>query len=152
MPFDDGSYDAVVSRSVFHHIPTPEIVLKHITRILRPGGVAFVSLHLYHSYNGHLDPRVLSNHDDARLWWAHLRQDVERPQGNAYLNKLNLMEWETIFRENWPDCIVETDNSKEGPKLHNAQNLVSSGAITGFEAEVLMKHTMRVTWRKRGRS
>lgn len=38
LPFGDGSFDAVVSASVFHYIRQPEVALAEMGRVLRPGG------------------------------------------------------------------------------------------------------------------
>ena len=42
MNFDDGCFEAVISNSIIHHIPNPELVLKEMVRILAPGGTLFV--------------------------------------------------------------------------------------------------------------
>jgi SAM-dependent methyltransferase len=43
LPFDDGVFDAVVSNYVVHHLARPEVVLREISRVLKPGGrFAFV--------------------------------------------------------------------------------------------------------------
>ena len=38
LPFDDGSFDAVVTRLAIHHFERPEVVLGEVARVLRPGG------------------------------------------------------------------------------------------------------------------
>ncbi len=38
LPFDDGSFDAVVSASVFHYVRRPVAALSEMRRVLRPGG------------------------------------------------------------------------------------------------------------------
>ena len=42
LPFADGTFDAVVSNSLLHHVPEPGAVLVEMRRVLRPGGVLFV--------------------------------------------------------------------------------------------------------------
>jgi ubiquinone/menaquinone biosynthesis C-methylase UbiE len=42
LPFGDGSFAAVMSNSIVHHIPRPEAVLAEMVRVLRPGGLLFV--------------------------------------------------------------------------------------------------------------
>jgi len=42
LPHADGSFSAVVSNSIVHHIPEPSAVLREMLRVLRPGGVLFV--------------------------------------------------------------------------------------------------------------
>ena len=38
LPFEGGSFDAVVSASVFHYVRQPEVALAEMRRVLRPGG------------------------------------------------------------------------------------------------------------------
>jgi ubiquinone/menaquinone biosynthesis C-methylase UbiE len=42
LPYADGSFGAVVSNSIVHHIPQPGLVLAEMVRVVRPGGVVFV--------------------------------------------------------------------------------------------------------------
>jgi ubiquinone/menaquinone biosynthesis C-methylase UbiE len=41
-PWGDGSFDAVMSNSIVHHIPEPQQVLAEVWRLVRPGGALFV--------------------------------------------------------------------------------------------------------------
>lgn len=38
LPFQDGAFDAAVSRYVFHHLENPLAVLREMARVTRPGG------------------------------------------------------------------------------------------------------------------
>jgi ubiquinone/menaquinone biosynthesis C-methylase UbiE len=42
MPFAAGTFDAVMSNSIVHHIPEPMAVLREIARVVKPGGILFV--------------------------------------------------------------------------------------------------------------
>lgn len=42
LPFEDASFDAVVSNSLIHHLPNPIEVIRHMSRVLKPGGRLFV--------------------------------------------------------------------------------------------------------------
>lgn len=42
LPDPDGTYDAVISNSIVHHIPEPRDVLSEMWRVLKPGGTLFV--------------------------------------------------------------------------------------------------------------
>ncbi|MBM4068377.1 MAG: class I SAM-dependent methyltransferase [Planctomycetes bacterium] len=42
MPFADGSFQAVMSNSIVHHIPSPGGALAEMVRVTAPGGVIFV--------------------------------------------------------------------------------------------------------------
>ena len=39
LPFDDATFDLVVCRHVLQSIPTPELILAQLVRVLKPGGV-----------------------------------------------------------------------------------------------------------------
>ena len=42
LPEPNGTYDAVMSNSIIHHIPEPRRVLHELWRVLKPGGIFFV--------------------------------------------------------------------------------------------------------------
>jgi len=42
LPFADGSFGAVISNSIVHHIPQPAAVLAEMVRVAAPGAVLFV--------------------------------------------------------------------------------------------------------------
>lgn len=42
MPFPSGSFAAVISNSIVHHIPEPGRVLAEMVRVVQPGGTLFV--------------------------------------------------------------------------------------------------------------
>jgi ubiquinone/menaquinone biosynthesis C-methylase UbiE len=41
LPFDSGEFDVVMSNSIFHHIPDPEIVIAEADRVTAPRGLHF---------------------------------------------------------------------------------------------------------------
>jgi SAM-dependent methyltransferase len=44
MPFPDGSFDRVIAAEVLEHIPADQAAMNEIARVLRPGGVAAVTV------------------------------------------------------------------------------------------------------------
>lgn len=62
IPLRDSSFDVVVCRSLLHHLPEPEIGVREMHRVLRPGGEA-VLVETNKSLLSFL-PRMLSNQGD----------------------------------------------------------------------------------------
>jgi ubiquinone/menaquinone biosynthesis C-methylase UbiE len=69
LPFEDASFDTVVSWSVFEHVSRPVEVLREVHRVLRPGGHLFLQIWpLYHSEHG------------SHLWyWLPAFEHLRRP-------------------------------------------------------------------------
>jgi SAM-dependent methyltransferase len=107
LPFGDKSFDLVYSRAVFQHLPAPSDAIKEISRVLKPGGIAYISLQPYTSRTACLDPRVLYGGagDDFALW-PHLRPELkDKVKPNACLNRLGLPEWRRIFTADTRDPV-----------------------------------------------
>ncbi|NQU61797.1 MAG: methyltransferase domain-containing protein [Rhodospirillales bacterium] len=45
LPFDDATFDLCICAGVAHHTPDPERALREIHRVLKPGGVAYITLY-----------------------------------------------------------------------------------------------------------
>ena len=43
LPWNDKSFDVVTCSASFHHYPGPELVLKEMKRVLRPGGILMIA-------------------------------------------------------------------------------------------------------------
>jgi SAM-dependent methyltransferase len=70
-PLADASVDIVLSSQVLEHVPFPQAYLKEANRMLKPGGLLFLSTHSYWMY--HPDP--------TDFWrWTHegLRKEIEQ--------------------------------------------------------------------------
>jgi SAM-dependent methyltransferase len=48
LPFDDESFDLVLSDNVIDHAERPEMILGEIIRVLRPGGTLYFTVHIHH--------------------------------------------------------------------------------------------------------
>jgi ubiquinone/menaquinone biosynthesis C-methylase UbiE len=80
LPFDEGSFDAVVSRLVFHHLPgeVKRRALGEMARVLRPGGRLLIADLASVSAQGahHVVAHPLGSAHDAGVDLARLVQDA----------------------------------------------------------------------------
>jgi ubiquinone/menaquinone biosynthesis C-methylase UbiE len=72
LEFDDNSFDGAYSFSVFQYITDPALAAEQIYRVLKPGGVAYIQLHLYTSMGGSDHPLLRANPEKYPPW-GHLR-------------------------------------------------------------------------------
>lgn len=147
MAFESASFDCVVSFSVFEHLPDPAAVLDEISRVLKPGGVACIYVHLYSSETGAHDVRVLSGKRDEIPYWAHLRPKYEhlvRP--NSYLNEVRLGSWRELFDKHWPgnqsELFRESDLDEQLAEVRQA------GDLFDYSDEELLTSVFAVLWKK----
>lgn len=152
MTFEKESFDFVYSFSVFEHLPDPAGVLDETLRVLRPGGVAYISLHLYASEGGAHDIRIFSGNRASVPYWAHLRPEhEEKVQPNAYLNKLRVSEWEALFQQKMPGVHFEYEGFDPVSKkelLEQLAQLRKAGELKDFSDEELMQVNIIAVWKK----
>jgi SAM-dependent methyltransferase len=93
-----GQFDLIMSWSVFEHLPDPRTALENVIGLLKPGGIFYLSLHLYTSNNGHHDIRAFTGLEEKLPLWGHLRQST-RTQifPSSYLNQWRLFQWRELF-------------------------------------------------------
>jgi len=90
LPFEDGSFDCVISNAVLQELPLPmERFAREIARVLRPGGSIDLEWHNFHSLSGNYrDPA-----DSRREPWGHLLGGYYHPS----LNRLSPAEMRHAF-------------------------------------------------------
>jgi SAM-dependent methyltransferase len=99
--FPDASFDRIISINVLEHVQRPIEALEALHRVLRPGGLAWISANLYRG------PLASHRYRDIRFPWPHLlfEDDVIREfdrrhglpeQGAVWVNKLT---WEQYRHE-----------------------------------------------------
>jgi SAM-dependent methyltransferase len=149
MTFADNSFDLVHSRSVFHHLRDPEAAVDHVRRVLRPGGVAWLSFHLFTSEGGSLDPRLLAQRQTKIGLWPHLRASIQsQVSSNAFTNNLRLAEWKRLFDNKMAGArYILNENTCPNIKA-NAKRLICNGELAVYTLEELLTDEVIVIWRK----
>ena len=153
LPCADGEFDVVFSHSVFEHLDRPDAVMKEIRRVLRPGGYARISLHLYAAEGGCHDLRIFSgNRDDIPLW-AHLRPPVAHlVQEGCYMNKLRTAEFITQYRAAWGDDVtfeIEPHHAEYDAELRAAlPALRAAGELSEYTDEELLSVNLVARWKR----
>jgi SAM-dependent methyltransferase len=135
------------SNSVFEHLEHPEMVMRDTARVLRPGGVAYVSVYTWTSEAGCHDPRIFAGRREGLPLWSHLREryaHLVRP--NAYLNRLRIDEWRACFEREWPGVEIQVHLNEElRPEL---DRLRGSGELGAYRDEELLVTDLVAIWRK----
>ncbi len=149
LKFPDASFDVVYTSAVFEHIPDPGKALEEIKRVLKPGGVCFIDLHLYTSDSGCHDTRIFSHRREMLPKWSHLRpayQDLV--QTNAYLNRLRLPQWREVFARHLPGSAIECWPDETPGLANEIAQIKSGGELTEYADEELITLTFVCVWKK----
>lgn len=100
-----NEFDVVMTWSVFEHLPDPKQALQNVILSLKPGGVFYISLHLYTAHDGHHDIRAFTGDADSLPLWGHLRPSQNHKiQPSAFLNEWRIKQWQDLFAEVAPDA------------------------------------------------
>ena len=149
MSFAMGSFDIVYCRSVLHHLPDPGRAVDEIVRVVRPGGLAYISIHPYTSETGCLDPRIYTGRRSEIEGWPHLRPHLRDKlrEPNAHLNRLRLSEWRALFGSKMPGARILTATSGDA-SLQAAIALQRQGELLAYSLEELLTGDFTVLWQK----
>ena len=93
LPFDDGSFDAILCIHVLEHVDDDRAAVAELRRVLAPGGWAVVMVPIdLGRAETHEDPSITSPEDRMREYWQH---DHVRLYGRDLAERLGLEadEW-----------------------------------------------------------
>ncbi|WP_434381383.1 class I SAM-dependent methyltransferase [Melittangium boletus] len=147
MTFPDASFDLVCSWSAFEHIERPAEALAEVARVLKPGGMAYLAVHLYTSHSGNHDPRSLTRSGAEPPYWPHLREgyrDAER--SSCYVNEVRLEEWKRLFHRAMPGARFLHERQDALREAANA--LRDSGELAAYTEDELLTVGLVGLWRK----
>ena len=149
MTFPDASFDFAYSFAVFQHLERPEVVLGEIARVLKPGGCLYLDFILFTSRTGSHDVRLLSDGGDRLPLWAHLRPQLQSlVQPNAYVNRIRLGEWRTMFERRLPGSQVVLRQPEVVRLEPEVRALWAFGELEDYELDELLTTKVVVLWRK----
>lgn len=100
LSFPDGEFDYVFSNAVFEHIEDVDVAVREIARVLSPGGLAWIGVHLFPSMSGGhcLDWAYPEEMPSASVPpWDHLRDN--RFPSHVYLNRLREADYLAVFEQ-----------------------------------------------------
>lgn len=104
IPVEDNNYDFVMCTEVFEHLPCPELALKELTRILKPGGKLLITAPFRCLY--HQDPYFFYS-GFSKYWYEHFCKDCKleiqslTPNGNYYTDLAQEIARTASFGKPW---------------------------------------------------
>jgi SAM-dependent methyltransferase len=145
----DAEFDLIVSWSVFEHIPDPRNAVVNVVRALRPGGVFYLSIHLYTSNTGHHDIRASTGMRHRLPAWGHLRETTRHQlRPCAYLNEWRLSQWRNLFVELTPDFAEFLDPPHDLDRLRQQMTAEISKELEDYGDEELYTLLANYSWKK----
>jgi SAM-dependent methyltransferase len=81
LPFETASFDCVTSFGVLEHVPQDRASLREIRRILKPGGLFYVTFLPYRLSWTQAVVRLRGNHYHDRLYWRRSLLELARDAG-----------------------------------------------------------------------
>lgn len=94
-----ASADIVHSNATWEHVADIDAANREVARVLRPGGLAYIEIHLFPSLSGGHDlPWIVPGRTDlgGLLPWGHLRNKEWRAP--VFLNRLRERDFQRSFR------------------------------------------------------
>ena len=100
LQFEDNSFDIIHSNATWEHLAHVEAANREVARVLRPGGLAYVEIHLFPSLSGGHDlPWIVPGKTGLGgiRSWSHLRDPSWRAP--VYLNRLRERDYHRLFEQ-----------------------------------------------------
>jgi SAM-dependent methyltransferase len=149
--FRDSSFDFVYCRSVLHQLSSPSLAIAEIARVLRPGGISYVSVHPWTSETGCLDPRLYGPKAPEVMGWPHLDpvRNAQLISPNVELNHLRIGDWEGIFLEKMPGAQFILTPASDPGCLERARDFQRRyGEQLDYKLEELTSGAFACLWKK----
>ena len=109
LPFEDNTFDLVVSTSCFEHDPCFWITFKEMCRITKIGGYIYINAPSNGYYHGHPGDnwRFYADAGQALAYWASMQNVPVSVEETFFINPLNNEPWIDFI------CVWKRTNVKE---------------------------------------
>jgi len=145
LPFPDSSFDAAISNAVFEHLMDVPRALQELHRVLVPGGILRIGIHLFTSLSGPHNARLQQN--PVVDWpadlapWYHLRGLP--PAIPTHLNRWREADYLRAFEARFQ--VLRVSRKSEGAHLLTPE---LETELSGFDREELLTRGLLLFARK----
>ena len=147
LPFDSCTFDVIYSNATWEHLADVSIANEEVARVLRPGGIAYIEIHLFPSLSGGHDlPWIVPGKTEVGevTPWSHLRDHAWKEP--VYLNRLREKDYRCLFEKTRGLEIVGWETEFiEGEELITDELLRE---LSDYTREDLTKRSIIITLRK----
>jgi SAM-dependent methyltransferase len=161
LDFADASFDWLLSRSAMEHIRPVKLALAEMARVVRPGGLIYLSIDPFFWVRGcHKRGVVDIPFAHARLTLAEYRRFVCEREGDSLaekrcqrletLNRFTLPQWrEMIEAQPWDILDWNEEHSRIGEEVLEQSPDILDTLLPGVDKRDLVHERIRVWLRKR---
>ncbi len=144
----DGTFDLIHSNATWEHVPDVAAANRQIARLLKPGGLAFIEIHLFPSLSGGHDlPWIVPGETTLGnvTPWQHLRD----PEWKApvFLNRLRERDYHILFASTEGLEVVEWQT--EFTEGHELLTDALRAELRDYTGEELTKRSVIVIARRK---
>ncbi len=147
LEFANGTFDIVHSNATWEHVIDVDTANRELARVLRPGGIGFIEIHLFPSLSGGHDlPWIVPGRIDldGNLAWGHLRD--KSWTAPVVLNRLREADYRRSFESTAGlEILAWTTEFTEGAELIDEQVLAE---LRDYTQEELTKRSIIVIVRR----
>lgn len=146
LPFEDNSFDLVASHEVFEHIADVPAAAEEIKRVLKPGALAYINIHLFPSISGshHMAWKFPDEEpSDTVPPWDHLREK-RYPEHPSWINEKRERDYQPVF-ENLFEILEWQASAIEGKALLTPE---IKAELSDYSEDELLKKGIIIVARK----
>ena len=129
LPFEDATFDGIVSLSVLEHVPDPFAVAVELLRVVRPGGRIVVDWPFLQPVHGYPNHYFNATAEGARVAFERLGASVETSVP-SHLHPVYVLHW---FLRDWSVGLPD-DRRDEFLELSVGQVLATANPWEHFDA------------------